>query len=476
MRYGVPRALVKPECRWATVIFARADDPGWRQPGDDRARSRAAPAGAARGARPAARGDRRRRAGHRQDPPGPRAAGHARRPTRWCWSGRPSRARSPGRTRCCWTPSTAAPTSTRSSSAALADRGPQPGRAPAHRAGDRRPSWSATRPAVLVFEDLHWADSESAALFERHRRPARAAAADRHLPAGRGHQPPPDRRRCWPGWSGGTRSPTCALERLDRGRDRGAAGRGRPARPAPYRAAAALHQRTGGNPFFLEELLRGHDGDDLDDAVSSSRCRGAWPRCCAARSTTSTRPSQRIVEAAAVLGHRIPFDLLAAVTGAGEDELIAALRDAGRPAACWSRPARTSSASGTRWCARRSPTSCSAGSGAGCTRRRWTRCSRAGGADPAMVAHHAQRRRPLRRHGRRRPARRRALPVHRLGLPGAAAGRDGAGRGRRRPRAARRRRPGGLAGRAARRRRRLRPALARPAPSTPPSGPTRSTC
>ena len=37
--------------------------------------------------------------------------------------------------------------------------------------------------------------------------------------------------------------------------------------------------------------------------------------------------SHRIVEAAAVLGHRIPFDLLADVTGAGEDELIAVLRE-----------------------------------------------------------------------------------------------------------------------------------------------------
>ena len=35
---------------------------------------------------------------------------------------------------------------------------------------------------------------------------------------------------------------------------------------------------------------------------------------------------QRMVEAAAMLGYRIPFDLLAAVTGKGEDELIAALR------------------------------------------------------------------------------------------------------------------------------------------------------
>jgi hypothetical protein len=33
-----------------------------------------------------------------------------------------------------------------------------------------------------------------------------------------------------------------------------------------------------------------------------------------------------VVDAAAILGRRIPFDLLAAVTGSGEDELIAILR------------------------------------------------------------------------------------------------------------------------------------------------------
>ena len=39
-----------------------------------------------------------------------------------------------------------------------------------------------------------------------------------------------------------------------------------------------------------------------------------------------TEAQRRVVDAAAILGRRIPFDLLAAVTGSGEDELIASLR------------------------------------------------------------------------------------------------------------------------------------------------------
>src|SRR5687768_14244837 len=36
---------------------------------------------------------------------------------------------------------------------------------------------------------------------------------------------------------------------------------------------------------------------------------------------------ERVIEAAAVLGRKVPFDLLAAVTGLGEDDLITVLRE-----------------------------------------------------------------------------------------------------------------------------------------------------
>jgi DNA-binding NarL/FixJ family response regulator len=178
------------------------------------------------------------------------------------------------------------------------------------------------RPAVIVFEDLHWADSESAALFER--------IADQSAPrlligTYRPSEVTP-------------RDPAAGLlYRLERRHqithiqlerfgeaDTAALLAALTGRPAPYRAIAALHQRTGGNPFFIEELLRGHEGADLE-ALDEHPL--PWSVAEVLRRNIDGLDPQmlRIIEAAAVLGHRLPFDLLAAVTGAAEDELIAAL-------------------------------------------------------------------------------------------------------------------------------------------------------
>jgi DNA-binding CsgD family transcriptional regulator len=176
-------------------------------------------------------------------------------------------------------------------------------------------------PAVVIFEDLHWADSESIALFER----IADLDGDRLL---LGTYRPAEVIR---------RNPIAGLldrlerrhevyhirlERLDLAETSGllAATTGQ---PPPYRAAVSLHNRTGGNPFFLEELLRG--GTDLEKL-----CDEPLPWSLAEtlrRQVDHLEPGlQRMVEAAAMLGYRIPFDLLAAVTGKEESELIGALR------------------------------------------------------------------------------------------------------------------------------------------------------
>ncbi|HEV8563246.1 MAG TPA: AAA family ATPase [Actinophytocola sp.] len=177
--------------------------------------------------------------------------------------------------------------------------------------------------AVIVFEDLHWADSESAALFER--------IADRLGPwllIGTYRPEEVTRRQPVAGLLARmerrhavthvrldrlTPSQTAALLAVATGA------------PAPLRAATALHHRTGGNPFFVEELLRALPGYDVEALVEQPL---PWSLADVLRRQVDDLDpvSQRIVEAAAVLGHRIPFDLLAGVTGAGEDELIAVLR------------------------------------------------------------------------------------------------------------------------------------------------------
>jgi DNA-binding NarL/FixJ family response regulator len=179
-------------------------------------------------------------------------------------------------------------------------------------------------PAIVVFEDLHWADSESAALFERiadqrgsglllgtyrpdevtHRRPAAGLLARM------------ERRHAVTHVRLDRLTPTQTAAFL-------AAATGA---PASLRAVTALHHRTGGNPFFLEELLRALPGHDLDALVDQPL---PWSLGDVLRRQVDDLDpvSHRIVEAAAVLGHRIPFDLLAAVSDTGEDELIAVLRD-----------------------------------------------------------------------------------------------------------------------------------------------------
>lgn len=178
--------------------------------------------------------------------------------------------------------------------------------------------------AVVVFEDLHWVDSESAALFERiadQRGPRlligtyRPDEVTRRQPAA-GLLARMERRHA---------VTHVRLDRLTPAQTAAllAAATGA---PAPLRAATALHHRTGGNPFFLEELLRALPGYEVEALVEQPL---PWSLAdVLRRQVDDLEPvSRRIVEAAAVLGHRVPFDLLADVTGAGEDELIAVLRD-----------------------------------------------------------------------------------------------------------------------------------------------------
>jgi DNA-binding CsgD family transcriptional regulator len=183
---------------------------------------------------------------------------------------------------------------------------------------------TADGPAVVVFEDLHWADSESIALFERI-----ADLEGRRLLLGT-YRPAEVIRR----------NPIAGLlDRLERRHEvyhvqlerwvlaeTSAYLTSVIGRPPPYRAAVSLHNRTGGNPFFLEELLRSMSRNDLEEL-----CERPLPWSLAEalrRQVEDLQPAhQRLVEAAAVLGNRVPFDLLSSVSGMDESELIDALRE-----------------------------------------------------------------------------------------------------------------------------------------------------
>ncbi len=181
-----------------------------------------------------------------------------------------------------------------------------------------------TRPAVVVFEDLHWADAESVAVFE--------ALANAPLPATLvvGTCRPDELTRRLPAGEMLERLERrhfvhhVHLERLDRG-DVGAFLASVYGKLPPSGLIDALHGRTGGNPFFLEEIL--NVAGDLDPA-ELDRQPLPWSLAELVRSQLDglSDDERRLVEAAAVLGRRAEFDLLAVLTRTSEDEMIAILR------------------------------------------------------------------------------------------------------------------------------------------------------
>ena len=457
-RAGLPRpagrrGMSAPPVNLPSAKFCDTDWT-WGKPGDDRARGRAAPIGAARLRARHRRRDPGRRARHRQDPARPGAARES------CPAGtivlvgqaEPGSLGRPfelllsaldGRT-----------TSTRHQLEMLTTR-------PAPRWSGSVPGCrsccdlTAAAPAVVVFEDLHWADSESIALFERI-----ADLEGNRLLLGTYRPaevmpPQPDRRAAGPAGAPAHRVP----------RPAGAARPGRDVvvpRRGHRQAAAVPGGRRAAQPDRWQPVLPGgaaaRPASDVDEL-----CEQPLPWSLAEalrRQVEHLEPGQqRLVEAAAVLGYRIPFDLLASVTGRAETDLIWALRElvaqgvlveTGEDEFAF-RHALVREAMGERLLGRE--------------RRRLheaalTALLATGDADWALVAKHA---RGAGRYDDMLDAARRGSAAY-LAIGSAfqalAAGRDGPGRGGRRPGAARRRGPGGVAGRAPRRRRHVRPALA----------------
>ena len=157
-------------------------------------------------------------------------------------------------------------------------------------------------PALVVFEDLHWADAESVAVFER------LAGAPKPSVLLVGTYRPDELTRRVP-----AAEMLVRLERrhqihqfrLDR-LDRPAVSAFLTAvyqRQLPSTVADTLFNRTGGNPFFLEELLVAAGESDPDQLLSQPL---PWSlNELVLRQLDGLSPEERrVVEAAAVLGRR----------------------------------------------------------------------------------------------------------------------------------------------------------------------------
>ena len=145
---------------------------------------------------------------------------------------------------------------------------------------------TAGGPAVVIFEDLHWADSESIALFERIAdlegdrllvgtyRPAEVMR--RNPVAGLLDRLERRHSSTTSGWSDWP-SPTTSAPHRDRRQAAAVLGRGRAARPAPAATPSSLKSFCA--PTRTSRRW------------ATSRRRGASPRPCAGRSSTSSPTS-----------------------------------------------------------------------------------------------------------------------------------------------------------------------------------------
>lgn len=178
------------------------------------------------------------------------------------------------------------------------------------------------RPLVLIIEDLHWADRSTRDLIGflvRAARPGRLllVCTYRTDELQRGHPLRPflaelDRAR------GVER---VELGRLDRDGTAAILADLLGAEPLA-RAVDDVHDRTQGNPFFIEELAVA--GDPIGCAALPETLRDLL----LARVDRLPEPAQRVLRIAAAGGTRFAHDLLAEVAGLPEAELEDALRAA----------------------------------------------------------------------------------------------------------------------------------------------------
>ena len=212
---------------------------------------------------------------------------------------------------------------------------------------------AVTRRRCWCVEDLHWIDDASAAFLERARRGGRRHPdpARRHLPAGvRGRLD--ERRAARPSSSLGPLDADATDDLLTGllGRDRSLDG-----------LAALIEARTGGNPFFIEEIVQalaenGHLAGtrgayrlaaELDGLVLPPTVQAGL----AARIDRLPAREKALVQTMSVIGNEIPGPLLSEVSDLGASQLaeavdVLAARPVGHPTAA--RAAAASTCSSTR--------------------------------------------------------------------------------------------------------------------------------
>ena len=181
---------------------------------------------------------------------------------------------------------------------------------------------SQVQPLILLFEDLHWIDSETQAMLE---------SLVESLPASRLLLLVNYRPEYQHGWANKTYytqlrldplPPESAGEILNSvlGNDHGLES-----------LKQLLIERTEGNPFFLEESVRtlvetkvlaGERGNyHLEKKVESTQVPATVQAVLAARIDRLAPQEKQLLQSAAVIGKDVPFSLLQAITELSDEEL-----------------------------------------------------------------------------------------------------------------------------------------------------------
>ncbi len=177
-------------------------------------------------------------------------------------------------------------------------------------------------PVVLVVEDLHWADPSTRDLVAYLVRQVRSEPIGLVMTfrADELH-----RRHPLLPWLAELertgRVERIELPRLDLARTRELVARIRGSAPTTDEVAR-IHERSDGNPFFIEELLMA--GPDDGSGRLPPTLRGVL----VARIAALPESAQAVVGVAAVAGRTVDHELLAAVAGRDEASLLDALRTA----------------------------------------------------------------------------------------------------------------------------------------------------
>jgi DNA-binding SARP family transcriptional activator/tetratricopeptide (TPR) repeat protein len=183
-------------------------------------------------------------------------------------------------------------------------------------------------PALLVLDDLHWADSSTTALLVHLLRTMRQTPL-LVVTTHRGPEVGPDHALSR---ALGDLRRDHLLTEVDLGGIDGRASRALIqllAGPVEDDVVLAVHRRTEGNPFFIEEIVS-HALDTGDWGLGEGRVPKGIRDLIERRLNLLPGDDRQVLAAAAVLGRDFDVELLAAMSGADEDRVLDAVERAAR--------------------------------------------------------------------------------------------------------------------------------------------------